>query len=66
MLDASRVYATSANSLGWTLRDAGLLYVDVGELGFESALREARHHLLAPLLHRSIDPRRCSLHPRPQ
>ena len=30
-------------------RNVGLPYVDVGELGFESALREARRHLVAPL-----------------
>jgi hypothetical protein len=29
-------------------RVVGLPYVDVGELGFESAMREARRHLLAP------------------
>jgi hypothetical protein len=47
-------------------RDAGLPYVDVGELGFESALREERYHLLALLSHRPIDPERRSPHPRAQ
>jgi len=29
-------------------REAGLPYVDVGELGFGSAMREARRHLMGP------------------
>jgi hypothetical protein len=37
-------------------RNVGLPYVDVGELGFESALREARRHLVAPLADQSIAP----------
>jgi hypothetical protein len=44
-------------------REAGLPYVDVGELGFESAMRDTHRHLLAPS-HRSIDPARRSLHSR--
>lgn len=40
-------------------REAGLPYVDVCELGFESAVRETRRHLLAPP-DRSIDPARPS------
>jgi hypothetical protein len=45
-------------------RDAGLPYVDVGEVGFESALREARRQLLEALSDRSIDPGRRSPHVR--
>ena len=46
-------------------QDVGLPYVDVGELGFESALREARRHLLTPLTDQSIAPGRHALRPRP-
>jgi hypothetical protein len=45
-------------------RDVGLPYVDVGELGFESALREARH-LVAPLADQSMLPETHALHLRP-
>jgi hypothetical protein len=45
-------------------RDAGLRYLDVGELGFQPALREARRYLLAPPADRSIALGRPPLHPR--